>query len=120
MSNHPITPSPELMMQLKKEAPPFEGVPEREQYLINAAYQAGADEELQACINFVYDNELCDPDFYNNLRNARRPKPLSLKEQGLESLDEVIKCLKVLVPDAPVDGIHIENIRRALEALPND
>jgi hypothetical protein len=113
MSNHPITPSPELVMQLKKEAPPFEGVPEREQYLINAAYQAGADEELQACINFVYDNMLCDSNFYKNLRDARRPKPPSLKEQALMALDHI--CVN---HSKATD--HECTIRKALEALPND
>ena len=113
MSNHPITPSPELVMQLKKEAPPFEGVPEREQYLINAAYQAGADEELQACINFVYDNMLCDSNFYKNLRDARRPKLPTLKEQALEALDHI--CVN---HSKATD--HECTIRRALEALPND
>ena len=115
MSNHPITPSPELVMQLKKEAPPFEGVPEREQYLINAAYQAGADEELQACINFVYDNMLCDSNFYKNLRDARRPKLPTLKEQALADLTEVCEQGK-LHPES----LLINTIRRALEALPND
>jgi hypothetical protein len=114
---HPITPSPELVMQLKKEAPPFEGVHEREQYLINAAYQAGADEELQGCINFVYDNMLCDTNFYKNLRDARRPKLPSLKEQALAVLEEepeAISAKELIVFDT--DQVNL--IRRALEALP--
>jgi hypothetical protein len=116
-NQHPITPSPELVMQLKKEAPPFEGVPEREQYLINAAYQAGADEELQACINFVYDNMLCESNFYKNLRDARRPKPPSLKEQALRVLVENGTNLDGRME---LDSADIEIISRAIEALPND
>jgi hypothetical protein len=81
---------------------------------IRLAYQAGADQELKACVNFVYDNELCDPDFYNNLRNARRPKPPSLKEQALAELE-------ILSGDAKAYGLGFDAsaIRRAIEALPN-
>jgi hypothetical protein len=82
--------------------------------LATQAARWGADQELQACINFVYDNELCDPDFYNNLRTSRRPKPPTLKEQALYALDEAESsgCLHL-------NGLG-DTIRRALEALPND
>ena len=113
---HPITPPPELVASLRNSAP--HGIGDsgvtREIWLINHAYAAGADQELQACINFVYDNELCDPDFYNNLRAARRPKPPSLKEQALDELD--------LIPthdnEGRTVGVDVSIIRRALEALP--
>ena len=55
----------------------------------------------------------------NDLRNARRPKPPSLKEQALEALDEAL----FLADDDPPEGIcsyQADIIRRALEALPND
>lgn len=50
---------------------------------------------------------------------ARHPKPPSLKQQALESLDQVVECLKILVPGASVDGVYIETLRRALESLPD-
>jgi hypothetical protein len=116
-----ITPPDALCAQWRTEAPIYRfsdsGVG-REKWLIDRAAQWGADQELAACRAWVAEH-ISSPEAAE-LYNARRPKPPTLKEQGLESLNEVIKCLKVLVPGAPVDGIHIENIRRALEALPND
>ena len=88
-NQHPITPPPELVQQWlgtyfgTTVTGEVSGV---ELALATEAAQWGADQELQACINFIYDNELCDPNFYNDLRAARRPKPLSLKELALESL----------------------------------
>lgn len=90
-----------------------------------AALQKARDEELEAIVHWLVTGPYAacitiNPGSSNlivDLRNARRSQPLSLREQGLASLDEVIKCLKALVPGAPVDGIHIETIRRALEHL---
>ena len=114
---HPITPLSELVTSLRNSAP--HGIRDagvnRETWLIHNAYALGADQELQACINFVYDNELCDPDFHNNLRAARRPKPPSLKEQALHAAD-------LLFDHAEIGECAFAQatIRRALEALPND
>ena len=115
-NQHPITPPEELVQQWGKDvlieySDTHWGY---EQILCAWAARWGADQELQACINFVYDNELCDPDFYNNLRAARRPKPPSLKEQALAALREAEStgCLYV-------NG-RSDLIRKALEALPND
>jgi hypothetical protein len=109
---HQITPPPDLTDK-------WNNLPLSTEEIFVIAARWGADQELDACCEWLV-NALHDREMGAELRAARRPKPPSLKEQGLESLDEVIKCLKVLVPDAPVDGIHIENIRRAMEALPND
>ena len=102
---HPITPPPELVEQWYCNTP----LANRGLTLATWAAQWGADQELEACINFVYDNELCDPDFHNNLRDARRPKP-SLKEQALDELTSAERLY-------PADW---STIRHALEALPND
>ena len=78
MSNHPITPSPELVREWLGTyfGTTVAGeVSEVELALATAAARWGSDEELQACINFVYDNMLCDSNFYKNLRDARRPTP---------------------------------------------
>jgi hypothetical protein len=114
MNNSPPIPSPppELVQQWRHSWLPSHG--EFVDFIATQAAQWGADQELQACINFVYDNELCDPDFYNNLRTSRRPKPPTLKEQALDALREAEStgCLYV-------NG-RSDLIRRALEALPND
>jgi hypothetical protein len=118
-NQHPIVPSFEIASQWHKEAckDPYNGGKfidsKTLKYIATKAAQWGSDQELQACVNFVYDNELCDPDFYNNLRNARRPKPPSLKEQALAALNVIED--KMLGPTT--EEILI---RKALEALPND
>jgi hypothetical protein len=113
---HPITPSPELAEKWYDEIDNLST--SWMQQLATRAAQWGADQELEACCEWAKQFNYDDHYYQDKLHNARRLKAPTLKEQGLESLNEVIKCLKVLVPGAPVDGIHIENIRRALEALP--
>ena len=72
------------------------------------AAQWGADKELNACCEwFVCD--WGDLETADKLRDARRPQPLSLKEQALAVLDDCSNCL---------DGAHENIIRRALEELP--
>jgi hypothetical protein len=116
-NQHPITPPPELLQQWATEywGNPGESIGCGEKHIAIRAARWGADQELQACINFVYDNELCDPDFYNNLRAARRPKPPSLKEQALDALEQLLRD-----PEAGCFAAAPDTIRRALEALPND
>ncbi len=50
------------------------------------------------------------------LRAARRPKPMSLKEQALQALSEAVK----MADDVPPEGIcsgQADIIRRALEQI---
>jgi hypothetical protein len=49
-------------------------------------FQAGADQELEACVEWLQDPDL-NVDTYK-LRTARRPKPPSLKEQALNLLNK--------------------------------
>ena len=51
----------------------------------------------------------------NDLRDARRPKPPSLKEQALEDLESLLVYL-----DKHGMGFKVTNIIRALEALSDD
>jgi hypothetical protein len=116
INSSPITPPPELVKKLQEKAPYFEGVFEREQCIINAAYQAGADQELEACCaemdgwgDIHYSSGW---KFSKDLRNRRRPKPPSLKEQALKALHTSV--------DLDEFPKQYDTIRRALEALPND
>jgi hypothetical protein len=111
---HPITPPPELRglwAQQAQRLTPHD-ITGWLDYVATQAAQWGADQELEACINFVDDNELCDQNFYNILRTARRPKPPSLKEQALKALHTSV--------DLDEFPKQYDTIRRALEALPND
>jgi hypothetical protein len=72
------------------------------------AAQWGADQELEACCEwFANEGYGTAPD---RLRAARRPKPLSLKEQALEEVGVF----------EGMGTCNIDIIRRALEALPDD
>lgn len=110
---HPITPPPELVERLRSDAP--RGIRDagvtRERYLVIAAYRAGADQELRACVKWIED---CGyhPSVPEDLRAARRPKPLSLKAQALTQLDSLHADLK-----AHGLGTNTDIIRRALEQL---
>ena len=115
MTDHPITPPPELVQQWVAEIW-HEGTPVQvaasDLHIATQAARWGADQELEACITFVDDNELCDQNFYNILRTVRRPKPPSLKEQALAALNEI---------EDSYGGPSTQEIliRRALEALPD-
>ena len=116
MTDHPITPPPELVASLRNSAP--HGIPirdagvTRELWLINYAYVAGADQELEACCEWLKKNT----DYHITiefLRAARRPKPPSLKEQALAVITNAAICDHLSPEDEAI-------LRRALEALPND
>ncbi len=73
-----ITPPPELVQQLY-------GLPQMR--AIEKAYQAGADQELEACLANIHT--MYGKDKADWLRAMRRPRPPSLKEQALEALDRM-------------------------------
>ena len=107
MSNHsPITPPTELVQQWENRI--FDEQ-ENVDVLLIEAYKAGADQELEACCEWLREfHQSKRPGGTENLRRSRRPKPPSLKEQALAVLDDCANCL---------DGAHENTIRRALEAL---
>ena len=96
---HPITPSPELYKK-------WEAMPRSVAF--EAAYRAGADQELEACCEFeatVYSTDCAD-----KLRRHRRPKPPSLKAGAIEVLDELDGLFEL-------PAGHYNTILRALEQL---
>ena len=119
MTDHPITPPPELVQQLCDSAAlsrSFKNISIREVdvLLILEAFQAGADQELEACCEwFANEGYGTAPD---RIRMHRRPKPPSLKEQAIKDLDDLEANLK----DFGMGFVPITNLRKALEALPND
>ena len=112
---HPITPPPELVQQWREQAPRCrDGGIAREDWLMTRAAQWGADQELEACCEwlvsepwFKYEHEAVE-----DLRAARRPKPPSLKELALEALAHIATGPN---PTAFLDCQ--DTIRRALEQL---
>ena len=75
-----------------------------------AELQQRADQELEACCEWLQDPEL-NVDTYK-LRAARRPKSPSLKEQALLQLDTLNADLAM-----HGRGCDLSQIRRALETL---
>ena len=71
----------------------------------------GADQELEACCEWMADET--PTNYINALRATRRPLP-SMKEQALDDLYLIL----AYVPEA-VRGGEGENIRRAIESLPD-
>jgi hypothetical protein len=113
---HPIVPSFEMANQWHKEAckDPYNGGKFMEsktlKYIATKAAQWGADQELDACCGEV--SFWGSTGIAKKLRDARRPRPPSLKEQALA----------LLQPGEPrlFNNEMQDTIRRALEALPND
>ena len=84
--------------------------------LLIQAYQAGADAELDACCEWMSNRTVVCP---SELRDARRPKPSTLKEQALQELDKV--DMLWATEEFGADTLNsIDTIRKALEALPDD
>jgi hypothetical protein len=101
--NHPITPPSELLQLWFEQHHDYDkGINE---LLIEAA-QYGADQELQACCEWL---SVPCPSYGRELRNARRPKPPSLKQQALALLDRA--------EDPSWDIKDFSVVRRALEQL---
>jgi len=122
-----ITPSPELVTSLRNSAP--HGIRDagvtRELWLINQAYAAGADQELEACVEWIAKQDMTWTS--TQLRAARRPKPLSLKERVLYLKERALEALgPEPLPETGPTGDTILNkgsierhrtICRALDAL---
>ncbi len=106
----PITPPPELVQQWWDD---FNGAFYEFEAITAKVFQAGADQELEACCGAL---DGINPDKYwsQRLRAARRPKPPSLKEQALAALEPIERSAAAPVP---TNKESLLLIRRALEAL---
>jgi hypothetical protein len=104
---HPAIPPSD---QLKKWEDKWFDEEEHPDVLLIQAFQAGADQELEACCEWVTMETPADG---VHLRAARRPKPPSLKEQALAALKryEAEVWCEEMTSDSSI-------IRRALKALP--
>ena len=118
MTDHPITPPPELVQQWLGNhfGTTVSGeVSDVELAIATQAARWGANQELEACVEWlgdapvVYnDNGDLHPGAY--LRDARRPKPPSLKEEAIHELENAYD-------KSNIDHFTYHTIRRALEEL---
>jgi len=120
--HHPITPPPELVQQwiaeIWHEGTPVQ-VAQSDLHLATCAAAWGADQELEACCEWLDYN--CPSVGAHHLRNDRRPKPPSLKEQALALLDPSNTYGSITQEkEYRISVANAEIIRRALEALPDD
>lgn len=116
-TNHPITPPPDLIEQWHNAwidaKVKHDGLVD---FVATQAARWGADQELQACCEWLDRNNQwarCDID---ELHDARRPKPQSLKEQALGALS----AIALGADDTREFYQDIETITAALEALPDE
>ena len=119
MTDHQITPPPELVQQwCHEEGDEIKTSPRWYQIVATKAARWGADQELEACCEWMRDapfglslnTSACQ------LRAARRPKPPTLKEQALTALSHLLSGSAQTLDTTEAEFY----IRRALEALPND
>ena len=99
-----FVPPPELVDKWATESPYINP----DGYIATQAAQWGADQELEACCEWLRTESKTALWQTEALRAARRPEPPSLKEQALAVLDDCADGL---------DGAHENVLRRALEAL---
>jgi hypothetical protein len=107
-----MTPPPELLKQWEDDW--FQEEEHADVLLVNAyaaGAQAGADQELEACCEWMklegHEHE------HAELRAARRPQPQTLNSIAMQMLG-TIECDGHYIPEIT------DTIRRALESLPNE
>jgi hypothetical protein len=108
MTNHPITPPPELVERWRTD---YMGRGHAFLGVAKEISQWGADQELEACCEWFqefYKTESWVKRDLKHFRTTRRPKPPSLKEQALALINSNKPYL---------DDTAMNTIRRALEQL---
>jgi exonuclease V gamma subunit len=113
---HPITPPPELVQQWNTEAAYAKISDQR--YIATQAARWGADQELEACCEYLTRCaawEPWEPEDIQEMRDLRRPKPPNLKEQALQALAHLENGAHCSMDTT--ESAHY--IRRALESLPD-
>lgn len=114
-TKHLITPPPELVQQWLKYGP-GEGELGIAMHLATQAARWGADQELEACCDWLTRCAQWESEDVKEMHDFRRPKPPSLKEQALAALaaadgaDHPVVCTVITADQHDI-------IRRALEQL---
>ena len=120
---HPITPPSELVKQWVNQFAGNQQCMPEQVYIAKAAAQWGADQELEACCEWLESEP--DPGHVDLLRSCatalratRRPKPPSLTD---DEIDALVVCIQAL-PAPTADDCKLDSIdkgramvRRALE-----
>jgi len=111
-NEHPITPPPELVEQWCEQLFGCPDKPEIAAYeLVRLGAQWGADQELEACCEWLEQKGFA---FVDEVRAARRHKPPSLKEQAKQALFRFDANAHTTADEMQDD---FDLIRQALEQL---
>jgi hypothetical protein len=111
-----ITPPPELVQEWAQIQPVHQAVADHWQHIATCAAQWGADQELEACCEYLVRCAQWEPEDVDELRAARRLKPPSLKEQALAELERV-DTLWDTTEFGHETLNSLDTIRRALESI---
>ena len=107
----PMVPPPELVQQWRKSGPADAAVNNAyERHIATQASRWGADQELEACCEWLETYVQRWAEWSANFRADRRPNPPSLKKRALAALNVIED--KMLGPT-----IEEKLIRKALEQL---
>jgi hypothetical protein len=114
MTQKPTTPPPGLVDTWNREFHGTSGVrtTPNDLHIAKRAAQWGADQELEAClceVSFLNSQALAD-----RVREARRPKPLSLKRQALQALGRFSANAHTTADEMTAD---FEVLRQVVEQL---
>lgn len=113
---HPITLPQELFLKWTTHREEHNTAEQFWRHIANEAAQWGADQELDACCEYIAGRGkwFCDPQYrLDELRAARRPKPPSQAEEAMLELEEIMDELHRETGSA----FTATGIRRALERL---
>jgi hypothetical protein len=116
---HPLTPPPEMIARWEKDwhHAKVKHV-QLEDHIATQAARWGADQELEACCEWMANRYGDESHAIGLLRAARRPNPPSLKQQALKELKDWTD--EKHGPGGEVhlcEGLSVAIIRRALEQL---
>jgi hypothetical protein len=107
MTDHHITPTPEIVQQW------VDLLTQGSITAFTTAAQWGADQELLACGNYLKQCAAWEEEDVTEFYNYRRPRPLSLKELALESVKRFEKSGEFFSDQMR----ELEFIRKALETI---
>ena len=114
MTDHSITPPQYKVSSWWEEAckRPPSSFYEKLDYVAAKAAQLGADQEREACVEWLRQFKPQGDVLSARLRAARRPKPKSRKQRALDALTQI--------EDQCLSAELAAEIRNALEGLPDD
>jgi hypothetical protein len=113
MTDHPITPPPELVEQWTAQGVNREAGTAFMTWFATQAARWGSNQELEACCEWLDEGFGDVGNLPATLRAARRPKPPSLRELALESVKRFEESGEFFSDQMR----ELEFIRKALEQL---